>query len=84
MESIELIGFVAGGLVSISFFPQVVKSWRTKSTKDISIFLSILNLSGQIMWITYGFRIQSLSLIVMSCVSVVMMSTLFLLKVRYG
>jgi len=30
MQITEIIGFIAGGLVAISFLPQVIKSWQTK------------------------------------------------------
>lgn len=84
MEIIELVGFTAGGLVSISFLPQVIKSWKTKSTKDIALSLSIINLSGQVLWLFYGFGIESLSLIVMSGITIIMTSSLLVLKIKYG
>lgn len=51
MDYSEIIGFIAGGLVAISFLPQVLKSWKTKSTKDIATSLTIINIIGQILWI---------------------------------
>ncbi len=84
MESAELIGFLAGILVAISLFPQILKSWRTKSTKDIALAWTLINLSGQILWIVYGIKIGSPSLVAMS--SLTLMMTLFLigLKLRFG
>nr|WP_256386478.1 PQ-loop domain-containing transporter [Hydrocoleum sp. CS-953] len=31
-----MLGLLAGSLTTISFLPQVIKTWRTRSTKDIS------------------------------------------------
>ena len=84
MELIEIVGFVAGGLVSVSFLPQVIKSWKTKSTKDVALSLSIINLGGQVLWITYGLGIESISLVIMSSITLIMSSSLLILKLRYG
>ena len=63
MEPIELIGFSAGLLVAISSFPQIIKSWKTKSTKDIALSWLLINIGGQVLWTTYGIFKDSISLI---------------------
>ncbi len=80
----ELIGFVAGLLIAISFLPQLIKSYKTKSTKDISILWSMINLAGQILWIIYGILITSYSLIIMGSIITTMSLLLFILKLKYG
>ena len=84
MDKIELIGFVAGILVAISLLPQVIKSWKTRSTKDVALSWSIINLSGQILWIVYGVYISSTSLVVMSSIALVMNIFMITLKLRFG
>ena len=84
MEIIELFGFVAGILVAISSLPQIIKSWKSKSTKDISISWLFINLTGQVLWISYGFLKDSLSLIIMSSVTFLMVISVLILKMRYG
>ncbi len=37
MNHTELLGFAAGSFVAVSLLPQAIKSWKTKSTKDISL-----------------------------------------------
>lgn len=80
----EFIGFIAGSLVAISVFPQVLKSWKTKSTKDIALSWSVINLIGQILWIVYGFLIASYSLVIMSSITLVMNISMIVLKLKYG
>ncbi len=80
----ELIGFIAGCFVVASLIPQVVKSWRTKSTKDISVSWTAINLTGQLLWLVYGAVIGSLSLIVMTILTFVMMLSILILKLRFG
>jgi len=84
MNSIEYIGFLAGILVSLSVLPQIVKSWQTKSTKDISIYWNLINLLGQIMWMFYGLGISSMSLVIMSAISFLMNLSMVILKLKFG
>lgn len=80
----EIIGFVAGSLIATALLPQVIKSWKSKSTKDISLPWTVINLSGQILWIVYGVMIASSSLIIMSSLTLVMAVSVFILKLAYG
>jgi MtN3 and saliva related transmembrane protein len=51
---IDTVGFVAGILTSGSALPQVLKSWRTRSTADLStVMLAMLNV-GLLLWVVYG------------------------------
>jgi len=84
MEIIELIGFSAGLLIAISSFPQLIKSWKTKSTKDIAILWLLINLCGQILWISYGYFKDSISLIVMSSITFLMVGSILILKLKYN
>ncbi|MDR3274982.1 MAG: hypothetical protein LBS81_03235 [Endomicrobium sp.] len=36
------------------YMPQVYKTWKTKSAKDISIEMFIINILSVLLWITYG------------------------------
>lgn len=80
----ELIGFLAGVLVAAALLPQVIKSWKTKSTKDISLGWSVTSITGQIMWLVYGALISSPSLVIMSAITLVMALSVLYLKLRYG
>ena len=84
MINAEIIGFIAGILVASSLIPQTIKSWKTKSTSDISITWMLINLSGQIMWIVYGFLISSMSLVIMSSITLALAISLLILKIRHG
>jgi len=82
--NVEVVGFIAGLLVAISVFPQVVKSWKTRSTKDVALAWSVINLAGQILWIVYGFYINSYSLVIMSSITLVMNIFMVTLKLKFG
>ncbi|MEI6728723.1 MAG: SemiSWEET family transporter [bacterium] len=80
----EIVGFLAGVFVATSSLPQIIKSWKTKSTKDLSFGLMGLNLIGQILWTVYGVLVGSPALIVMSSVTIVFVVSLLFLKFRYS
>ena len=82
--NVELVGFTAGLFVASSLFPQVLKSWKTESTKDISIAWNVINLIGQLIWLLYGILIGSISLIVMTTLTFLMVLSLLILKIKYG
>lgn len=84
MQITELIGFTAGGLVTISYLPQVIKSWKTKSTRDVSLFLGLINSIGQMLWIVYGAVIHSTSLVAMSSLTLSLTLSLLFLKIKHG
>jgi MtN3 and saliva related transmembrane protein len=48
------IGYVAGALTVLSFLPQVVRAWRTKQTKDLSLGMFAILITAGALWIAYG------------------------------
>ncbi len=54
MDIINLVGTLGGIVSSVTFLPQVIKVWKTKSAKDLSmgtLMFLILNVS---LWLVYG------------------------------
>ncbi len=82
-EYVTLLGFVAGIITTISLFPQVIKTWKTKKTKDISLaYFSILTL-GLFVWFVYGLLINDLPVILTNLVAFVLSTTVFISKLKY-
>lgn len=64
MESIEYLGLFAGFCTTVAFFPQVVRLWRRKCSKDLSLpMLCLMNL-GIGSWLTYGLITGDLPIII--------------------
>ena len=53
----EIIGFLAAILTTSAFVPQVIKVWKSKSSKGVSVTMYLVMLSGVILWGTYGYLI---------------------------
>ena len=54
------VGLAAGILTTISFLPQAIKTWQTKSTKDISLVMFLSFCLGVVLWVIYGFYTNNL------------------------
>ena len=79
----EIIGYLAGIFIMISFIPQVIKSYKTKNVGDISLGLIIATIIGTIFWIIYGFMINSMPLIIMNIIFGITVLYQLYLKIKY-
>ena len=80
----DVLGYVAGLMVVLSMLPQVIKSWRTKMTRDISFWRYFIYVSGLTLWVTYAVLIKNGPVAVMNSVGLVLASSILFLKIRYG
>jgi lactoylglutathione lyase len=60
---IKIIGFGAAALTTVAYIPQAVKTWKTKSTRDISFWMFMLLFVGLILWLLYGIFLKDLPII---------------------
>lgn len=63
MPSVEIIGFIAAFLTTASFLPQVYKTWKTKDVSGLSLPMFAMFFLGVLLWLVYGFLIDSPSII---------------------
>ncbi len=82
-DPVMVLGMVAGAFTTIAFIPQVVRTWRVKSAKDLSLAMISLNATGIFLWMIYGFYTHCLPIIVANFVTFVLMCTVLILAVRY-
>ena len=83
IDSVSVLGFVAGALTTFAFFAQVVKTLRTKSTRDISLAMVTLTSTGLFLWFIYGLYVGALPIIVVNIISLILTITLVVLKLKY-
>ena len=51
---VSQLGYVAGVITVASFLPQVVRAWRTRQTRDLSLSSLALLITAGGLWILYG------------------------------
>ena len=59
----DILGMTAGCISSITFLPQVIKTWKTKSAADISLLMFTFATISVIMWLVYGIILQNIPII---------------------
>jgi MtN3 and saliva related transmembrane protein len=80
----ETIGYAAGLLATIAFLPQVAKTVRDRSVKDISLGMYVLFCAGVSLWLLYGFLISSWPVIISNFVTLILSGTVLVLKIKHG
>ena len=81
---INIIGYTAGFLTTAALLPQLLKTWKTKSAKDLSLgMLWTFNL-GVIFWLTYGILSADRPLILWNTITMFMASLILIMKLKYG
>lgn len=83
MDTIEIIGLIAATLTTSAFVPQVYKTWKYKSTKDISFTMYLAFFVGTMLWLYYGIQYQSLAIILANAITGVLVLFMLFLKKRY-
>ncbi|MBI5453712.1 MAG: SemiSWEET transporter [Deltaproteobacteria bacterium] len=83
MDSITILGLVGGTLTTVSFLPQVFKTWKSRSAKDVSLWMFLILSLGIVMWIIYGFLIGSIPVIAANIVSFILVFTILILKIIF-
>jgi MtN3 and saliva related transmembrane protein len=81
---ITLIGLAAAFCTTIAFLPQVIKTWRTRSTGDLSLAMFLVFTSGIFLWLVYGLIIGDVPLIAANGITLVLSGTILYFKLRHG
>ncbi len=59
MNWINFAGYLGAFLSAITFVPQVLKAWQTKSVGDLSIWMIMIVITSTIVWLVYGFALHT-------------------------
>ena len=79
-----IIGLIGAALTTFSFLPQAIKAIRTKHTKDLSMPMLVMLIFGIAFWVTYGILIKNIPLITANSISLILMTTIYFIKRKYG
>jgi MtN3 and saliva related transmembrane protein len=58
MNYIDLVGYFGSFLTSVTFIPQVYKTWQTKRAGDLSLAMLFIVLTSCIVWLVYAFALM--------------------------
>lgn len=83
VDAVDLLGAVAGVLTTVAFVPQVHKTWKTRSGRDISLGTFALFSLGVLLWLLYGVAIGSLPIVVANAVTLLLALAVLVLKLHF-
>ena len=63
METIDIIGLIGALLSGVTFFPQVYRTWKLKSARDLSLSMILIILLSNVTWLVYAFNKQDIAII---------------------
>ena len=84
MTPADWLGSVAGFCTTIAFLPQVLKVWRARSARDISLGMYAIFTIGIVCWLVYGWILAIWPIIIANIVTLVLVAALIAMKVRWG
>ncbi len=83
MAAVDILGYSACAVTALTFLPQVVKTWKEKSAKNVSLLMFVIAAVNEVMWIAYGVMRDDMVIIVTNAIMIVMAFTMISLKLRY-
>lgn len=83
MELTPIVGYVAGITTVVSYVPQVVRTWRTKETKDLSLGMFALLVTADILWITFGAMSTQMPVILTNVALLILAISLLVAKLKF-
>jgi len=80
---IDILGYFAASLTTIAFIPQVLKTLKTKSAKDVSTGMFVFFTTGVFLWILYGFANDNKPIWISNLIIFCLAVTQIVLKFKY-
>ena len=81
MPWIEYVGLFGAFLSAITFIPQVLLAYKSKSVGDLSLGMLLIVFTSVIVWLVYGIYLNLLPVIIAN--SVILLLSLVLLYFKY-
>jgi MtN3 and saliva related transmembrane protein len=83
MDPLTLLGLAAGIVVATAFFPQVLKVYKSKQTRDISLLTFSMIVIASVLWTVYGIILKDLPIIAANVVIFFMAAAVVVMKLKY-
>ena len=80
----EIIGLLAALLTMFGFLPQVIKIYRTKSVRDISLPAILQFIAGILLWLVYGIHLKNFVIILANSVTFLILIVALVLFFKYS
>ncbi|HET6488197.1 MAG TPA: SemiSWEET transporter [Syntrophales bacterium] len=84
MDGVTLIGLLAAVVSTVGFAPQVIKVYKTRMTRDLSLGSYVILFSGLFLWFIYGLLLGDLPIISGNAIACAMAAYIIAMKIKHG
>ncbi len=84
MELADWIGYAAAICTTSAYFPQVVRVVRTRSTRDISLWMCLVLVTGVALWFAFGLMKGEWPIILANGITLASSGIILLYKLSHG
>jgi MtN3 and saliva related transmembrane protein len=82
-QLVNIIGYVAATLTTISFLPQLIRVVKLRSARDISLGMFLIFSMGTLFWFIYGLLSRSPPVWIANAVTLALSVSILNLKLRF-
>lgn len=84
MSVILFIGYAAAVLTTLAFLPQVIRIWKLRETRDLSLPTFLMFTTGVFLWLVYGSLTGDIPIAIANVVTLILAVIILGFKFRYG
>ncbi|MBS3158757.1 SemiSWEET transporter [Candidatus Woesearchaeota archaeon] len=82
-DYITILGFIAAACTTFGYVPQIIKGYKTKHLKDVSLMMFVLLTFGMGLWLVYGIFRKDIVIIIANTVGVLFGAITLAMKQYY-
>jgi MtN3 and saliva related transmembrane protein len=79
----DAIGYAAALFTTFSLLPQIIRIWKLKEARDISLFMPLMMSIGSVLWLVYGIMITEIPGIAANAVALLVALTTLFITIKY-
>jgi len=82
-QDIDVIGYCAATMATISFLPQLIRVVKLRTARDISLGMFLSFTVGTAFWFTYGLLSHSMPVSIANGITLILSGSILVLKLRF-
>jgi len=82
-SGIDMIGYAAASMTTVSFLPQLIRVVKLRSARDISLGMFLIFTAGTVFWLIYGILVHSLPVSIANGLTLVLSASILFCKLRF-
>ena len=79
---VEAVGLIGATFTTLAFVPQMIKIWKNRSSKGVSLLMYFCMLIGIIIWLIYGILIDSIAVVAANILSGILQVVIIFLTLK--